>query len=899
MSRTTLIRPLSRRNHGPRRAADGPRLECLEERRLLTNFSLWSPSATPAVPGADDSASVELGTQFSSDVNGSVTAIRFYKDSTNTGTHIGSLWTASGTLLASVTFTGETASGWQQAQLAHPVAIYAGTSYVVSYHASAGHYADNYNYFASPYTSGPLHVPANGGVYAYSGAQTFPTQTYNASNYWVDLVFSTPPNTAPAVASQSPSPKATGVATNTAVTATFFAPVQTSSITTSNVTLKNPAGTAVAATVSYNSSTMTATLTPSSRLANSTTYTATISGVTDSSGHVMSRPFTWSFTTSPVPAVTSKFPAAGATGVAKGTTVMATFNEAMQAGTIAFRLTSASGAAVAANVFYIASTHTALLIPSSALAYSTTYTATVAGARDAGGDPMAAPVSWSFTTAAAPPATTGDPTTLAPSLGRPPSPSSSVIWVNTVSALQSAVANLVSGQTIVIQPGTYNLTSTLYVGLNSSLTNVTIRGATDNFNDVVLLGHGMDNASYGYVPMGISIWHAQHVTIADLSIGRTYYDPIEIKGDVGASAVTVYHDRLFDAGEQFVKVDPPSSGVGASNSAVEYTLIEYTAGPPTTDHGGGLGYTNGIDIHDGQNWTISHNLIRNLHIPDSDVDNLWDPAILIWNHSSNVTVDGNTIINCDRAIAFGLVVRSSGYDNQGGVIRNNFIYQAPGLFSASRVGSSDGQILVWDSPNTQVLFNTILTDGNSTDSIQLRWTTTGAVVTGNLSDAPIGTRDGATYTGASNYLSATRSMFVMRSAGDLHLVVNAATQAYVIGKATAVANDPDDWNRRTRTAGSATNIGADASITSSSAAVAAAASAGPSVGVATPASTAAPAAPATTASSSSGAARPGVLRGGTRAAAGVVVAGPLSLAPARQKRAGQTASKKPWSHLAF
>ena len=249
---------------------------------------------------------------------------------------------------------------------------------------------------------------------------------------------------------------------------------------------------------------------------------------------------------------------------------------------------------------------------------------------------------------------TGDPTSLAPSLGPPPSPGPNVIWVNTQSALQNAFSNLKSGQTIVIQPGTYNLSSTLYIGLNSQITNVTVRGSTDNFNDVLLLGNGMDNSSYGNVPMGISVWNAQNVTIADLSIGNIYDDPIEIKGDAGANAVTIYHDRLYDAGEQFIKVDPPSSGVGTSNSAVEYSLIEYTNGPPTTDHGGGVGYTNGIDIHDGQNWDIKSNLIRNLHAPDADSSNLWDPAILVWQNSSNVTTEGNTVINCDRAIAYGL-----------------------------------------------------------------------------------------------------------------------------------------------------------------------------------------------------------------------------------------------------
>ena len=129
----------------------------------------------------------------------------------------------------------------------------------------------------------------------------------------------------------------------------------------------------------------------------------------------------------------------------------------------------------------------------------------------------------------------------------------------------------------------------------------------------------------------------------------------------GASKVQVYHTRLFDAGEQFVKSNPGRSGVGVNDSSVKYSLIEYTAGTPKTDHGGGVGYTNGIDIHAGRNWVIADNLIRNLHTPDnSSSTNYWNPAILVWNRSSNVTVERNTIIDCDRAIAMGLIDQSSG-----------------------------------------------------------------------------------------------------------------------------------------------------------------------------------------------------------------------------------------------
>jgi hypothetical protein len=155
---------------------------------ISSTSSLWSTSTTPATVDSGDAQSVELGTKFTSDVDGYITGLRFYKSAANTGTHTGSLWTASGQLLATVTFTNETASGWQQANFSSPVAITAGTTYVVSYHTNSGHYSVSRNYFASQFTSGSLHVPVNGGVYRY-GSSGLPNQSYQASNYWVDVLF--------------------------------------------------------------------------------------------------------------------------------------------------------------------------------------------------------------------------------------------------------------------------------------------------------------------------------------------------------------------------------------------------------------------------------------------------------------------------------------------------------------------------------------------------------------------------------------------------------------------------------------------------------------------------------------------------------------------------------------
>jgi hypothetical protein len=163
--------------------------------------SLWS-GATPTSPDSGDSASLELGVKFTAEKFGTVSGVRFYKSALNTGTHVGSLWTASGTLLASATFTNESASGWQQVNFATPVQISPNTTYVVAYLAPKGHYADDPYYFYTPPALGgnqlnspPLHaVPASStttnGLYAYTASSAFPTSTFNAANYWVDPVFS-------------------------------------------------------------------------------------------------------------------------------------------------------------------------------------------------------------------------------------------------------------------------------------------------------------------------------------------------------------------------------------------------------------------------------------------------------------------------------------------------------------------------------------------------------------------------------------------------------------------------------------------------------------------------------------------------------------------------------------
>lgn len=159
-----------------------------------TAQTLFSASSTPGTISVNDPNAVTLGVKFVASANGTISGIRFYKGPTNTGTHVADLWTSSGTLLASATSTNETASGWQQVNFSTPVSITAGTTYVASYFTSSGDYSDDANYFNTALTNGALTAPASGtsggdGVYAYGSNPIFPTSSFNASNYWVDVAF--------------------------------------------------------------------------------------------------------------------------------------------------------------------------------------------------------------------------------------------------------------------------------------------------------------------------------------------------------------------------------------------------------------------------------------------------------------------------------------------------------------------------------------------------------------------------------------------------------------------------------------------------------------------------------------------------------------------------------------
>lgn len=365
-----------------------------------------------------------------------------------------------------------------------------------------------------------------------------------------------------------------------------------------------------------------------------------------------------------------------------------------------------------------------------------------------------------------------------------PAPTGATINVSTVAQLQSAVSAIASNTTIVIAPGTYRLTSTLYI--NGNFTNVGVRGATANRDDVVIVGRGMNASNDGGVPFGIWVGgNVRGVTIANLTIRDVYNHPIML--NAGAQSPLIHNVRLVNAGQQFLKANPDGSGGGVDNGIVEYSVFEYDT--VSRDY-----YTNGVDVHTGDNWIIRHNLFRNLRAPAGQ---LAGPAILMWNGSTNTLVDGNTFIECQREIALGLIERTPN-DHTGGVIRNNFIY---------RGAWGDAAIYVGDSPGTQVVHNSILISRTYANPIEFRFPhTTGVVVANNVLDGTIAARDGATGSVSGNYTNAVAAFFVNPVIGDLHLKPLATV---LLNQVIAVPTSaPVDWDGQPRPAGSA-DLGAD------------------------------------------------------------------------------------------
>lgn len=141
-----------------------------------------------------DNVAYELGTQFSSSVDGIVTAVKVYTVTGETGNHTVRIWNNSSNTVVGGPYTWSYTGNntWQTFTLPTPVNITASTVYTVA--VSTG--ADTTKYYTAlsgDLTSGGnnsnhLSWSANAGVFSTS-AGSRPTSTFGGNNYLRDVVF--------------------------------------------------------------------------------------------------------------------------------------------------------------------------------------------------------------------------------------------------------------------------------------------------------------------------------------------------------------------------------------------------------------------------------------------------------------------------------------------------------------------------------------------------------------------------------------------------------------------------------------------------------------------------------------------------------------------------------------
>jgi hypothetical protein len=139
---------------------------------------------------------IETGVRFRVTQIGTIKSIWFYKGDVVTGTHVGNLWSNTGTLLASATFT-EVGFGWQEVTFGTPVSVSPGNNYVASVFNADGYYTSENDTWAggTDFGTNPIKViawlndPGFNGIYLYTNSSAFPTSDGTADNYWIDVKF--------------------------------------------------------------------------------------------------------------------------------------------------------------------------------------------------------------------------------------------------------------------------------------------------------------------------------------------------------------------------------------------------------------------------------------------------------------------------------------------------------------------------------------------------------------------------------------------------------------------------------------------------------------------------------------------------------------------------------------
>lgn len=388
-----------------------------------------------------------------------------------------------------------------------------------------------------------------------------------------------------------------------------------------------------------------------------------------------------------------------------------------------------------------------------------------------------------------------------------PPPTGHIVTVSTVAELVDAVNNARSGDTILLQDGTYNLDG---LHLRFDTPNVTLRSASGNREAVIIDGNGSTTEIVQIV--------ASDVTIADVTLQRAYNHPIHVMSTAEAetTGTLIYNVHIIDPGEQAIKINPytgedarhfPDGGIIACSH------IELTAAGRANIRNDC--YTGGVDAHQARDWIIRDNLIEGFWCTSG----LAEHAVHFWRASRDTLVERNELRNNARGVGFGMATegdnlrtyadhpcpQAGGYvDHYGGIVRNNIIFANDEELFASEYGFDCG-ICLWNACGARVLHNTVVSTRPPFSSIEWRFERTEVAIVNNLLSHNLRDR-GGTASLSGNLSGQPLSLFVDGNDGDLHLADGANPAIDSVALPPDVADDIDG---DARPIGPAADVGAD------------------------------------------------------------------------------------------
>ena len=357
-----------------------------------------------------------------------------------------------------------------------------------------------------------------------------------------------------------------------------------------------------------------------------------------------------------------------------------------------------------------------------------------------------------------------------------PMPTGGVAWVKESGQLKRAIEGAGTNSTIMIADGIYEPGELIYMRKGK---NVTIRGASGDPSKCIIRGKGFNVGTTNDDILRLG--NVENVTIANLSFEECRSYGIKIEGENDPRNVNIYNCHFHNIGVRAIKGTAGGKGIVAGGS-VKYCLFENTKIPPADWLFGG-NYITAIDMMVLDGWVFSDNTFKDIKGRDGQARG----AIFIWVRSKNVTVERNTILNCDRGVSFGNPSGSTAFQAgtphmKDAIIRNNFIVPGP-----------DAGIELWWADNIKVYNNTIWRQDEGGLGIRggsKEWPITNIDIANNLiRGTNMLTAEGVKL--RNNLVSGLNNYFADAVNADLHITGNAAG---AIDKAIPLAEVTDDYD---------------------------------------------------------------------------------------------------------